>query len=775
MKKRLAQVTVGLVLLQTIVLASPQVGKREQTPSRALLGTLKGRIIDEEVKSPIAGVSVGISGNSSKTMTDAEGRFSIPNLPVGGYSVELTCPLYRSRTITDVIVKSARITFLEAELKLDLETALKAEITVRADSVLDSRSAGEAGFIHEEIRRAVGAEIDISRIVNALPSVSPAPDPWKNSLIVRGGSPAENAFYLDNIEIPNINHFPAFGSTGGAIGLLQVGFIRDLRLSAGGFPALYGDRLSSVMEIAFREGNRDEVDFELDLSLAGVGVIAEGPLGTGRGSWLLSARRSYLDLIIDLLGQGVAPNYGDVQGKIVYDLTRNDKLTLLGVSGLDRSGTDVEDAVLEKEPTYGDYDTSEHAAGINWLHQWGASGYSMTSFSHSGVRYQGDFRWTASTLPSRRDRNAEGQWALRNVNNFRISDGLKLGGGLEIKNQTADYDSLTAAAFDVLGRAVPETGLKVRSSAWLASGFLQATWNPRPRWTLNLGLRGETFSLSPGDFPAPRLSVSWAVTPKTALEFSAGLYRQHLPLPLLLQNESFRTLHSPEAIHLIAGFRRSLPGGAVLTIEAYDKEYHRIPLDPDEPSLYVLDETAYGGYFSHHDRLLDTGRARSYGLEILLQKRLTSRLYGLFGMSFFRARYQGLDGIWRNRAYDNRFLCNLEGGWKAGRGWEFSLKTTLGGGAPYSVIDEAASRAAGSGIFDASRINLERLPASSILNLRGEKRWAINRTNLTLYVSILNVLAQRNILSYYWNTLDDRVGAIRQWGILPTLGLQFEF
>ncbi len=717
-----------------------------------------------------------IRGTAFKAITDADGRFSIPGLPVGGYALELACPLYRPRVLTDVIVKSARITYLDAELKLDLETAVRTEITVRAASpAAEPRAAGEAGFSQEEIRRAVGADFDISRIVNALPSVSPAPDPWKNSLIVRGGSPAENAFYLDNIEIPNINHFPAFGSTGGAVGLLQVNFIKDLRFSAGGFPALYGDRLSSVMEIAFREGNRDEHDYAVDLSMAGVGISAEGPLGKGRGSWLLSARRSYLDLIIGLIGQGVAPDYGDVQGKIVFDLTRKDKLTFLGVAGLDRSGTGKADAVKEKESTFGDYDTKEHAAGVNWLHQWGASGYSMTSFSHSAIGYRDDFFWTVSEREMRRDRNTEGQWSLRNVNVFRLADAFKISGGGEVKNQTADYDGSAAATTDLLGRSIPESVLKAHSSAWLAAGFLQCAWNPRPRWSLNLGLRWEKFSLSPENSVSPRFSLSWAASEQTSLEFSAGIYRQHLPLPLLLQSESFRALRNPEAVHLIAGIRRSLPGGAVLTIEAYDKEYKRMPLDPDQPSLFVLDETGYGGFFSRHDRLVGVGRARSYGLEILFQKRLTERLYGLVGLSFFRARYQGLDGVWWNRIYDNRFLFNIEGGWRAGRGWEFSFKGTMGGGAPTTAFDEEASRAAGTGVFDAARINLDRLPASLTLNLRAEKRLALDRTNFTFYVSVLNVLDRRNIIARYWNTLDNRVDSIRQWGILPTIGLQFEF
>ncbi len=173
-------------------------------------------------------------------------------------------------------------------------------ITVNAAYFPQSQdeASGVHNFTGEEIRRAPGSAGDINRILFSLPSVGKVNDLTTN-LVVRGGSPNETGYLIDNIEIPNINHYPTQGSSGGALALLNVDLIQDVEFSTGGLSAAYGDRLSGVLDVSLREGNRNEFDGQLDFNMSGAGAIFEGPLGSDRGSWLVSARRSFLDLMID--------------------------------------------------------------------------------------------------------------------------------------------------------------------------------------------------------------------------------------------------------------------------------------------------------------------------------------------------------------------------------------------------------------------------------------------------------------------------------------------
>lgn len=283
-----------------------------------LTGTLKGTIVDRATQQPLPGANIVVLDAQAGGIAGEDGRFIIPGMPLGVHRLQVSMIGYQTAIRPDIVVRANRITAVEVELE---EQPLGMEETVvTADyfSQVEEEAVSTVNFNYEEIRRSPGAAGDISRLLQALPAINMASDD-RNDLIVRGGSPAENLVIIDNIEIPNINHFPTQGASGGPIGLLNIDLIADVNFSAGGFPATYGDRLSSVMEVDLREGNRDELDIQANLDMAGAGFIFEGPLSAGRGAWLVSARRSYLELIVDAIGTGAVPRYSDLQGKITRD------------------------------------------------------------------------------------------------------------------------------------------------------------------------------------------------------------------------------------------------------------------------------------------------------------------------------------------------------------------------------------------------------------------------------------------------------------------------
>ena len=749
-------------------------GARDQSAER--LGGIAGIVLDVEVKSPLAGVRVGILERTEEAVTDAQGRFEFRSLPVGGYTLEFSFPYFKTKRVADVVVKSGRATQIAADMELDTAAMENREITVSADYYPTSGEASSSAttFSYEEIRRAAGAAGDVSRMIGALPSVARTND-TVNHLAVRGGSPVENAFYIDNIPVPNINHYPHQGTASGPIGLLNVEFIRGVDFSAGGFPVVFGDTLSSVMDIAFREGSRKSAEFQLELSMMGLGLVAEGPLPAGKGSWMVSARRSYIDLMIRLMGSGVPVSWSDLQAKVAYDLSPRDTLTFLAVAGFDDSGTEKEDAVKDAENTFGELDTTEITAGLNWFHQWGAAGYSQTSLSRSGIRYREAFRDTLSEDLLRAASNEDETWTLRNVTTLRLAPGRRLTFGAEAKRLVSRFDSFQAAAVDILGQPVPAVTRNGSVRSDLSSAFAQFAWDPVRPLTLRLGVRADRFAFSRAVRLSPRLSLSWRITPKNSLELSGGVFHQQLPPTLLVQAGASAAILEPKAVHVILGFRRLLAPDTRLSIEFYNKEYHRMPLDPAQPSLFVLDEVYRDNRFAEHGPLVFTGRARSYGVEVILQKKLADRLYGLASLALFRTRYRGYDRRWYDRVYDNRYLVCLEGGWKLSRAWEIGIRGNYAGGAPMTPFDLEASAAANTGIFDASRTNAARLPAYASLNLRCDRRFNFRSSNLILYLSLWNVFNRKNVASVYWNKLEGRPGEIVGWGFLPVLGVEFEF
>ena len=749
---------------------------RAQVDQAGKRGGITGVVLDAEVKTPLAGVRVQLLGAGLETSTDPAGRFEFPSVPAAGYTLEFSFPYFRTRRVTDVVVKSGRPTPVLTELEFDAGAVETREVTVSADYY---PSGGEAAasttaFSYEEVRRAAGAAGDVMRMIGALPSVARTNDTM-NHLVVRGGSPAENAFYVDNIEIPNINHYPHQGASSGPIGLLNVELIRDVSFSAGGFSPVFGDRLSSVMDISFREGNREGTDLQLELSMMGAGLVAEGPLPARRGSWLVSARRSYIDLLIKLMGSGVPVHWSDLQSKIVRDLSPRDRLTLLAVAGFDDSGTEKEDALKDAENTFGELDTTEATAGINWFHQWGAAGYSNTSLARSGIRYREAFRDTLSGELLRRAANEDEAWTLRNVTTLRLDPSRRITFGVEGKRLVSRFDSYQAGATDVLGHPMPFATRNGRVQSNLYSAYAQYAWDPMAPLTLQLGLRADRFASSRAFRLSPRLSLSWRMSSKDTLDASAGVFHQQLPATLLVQDDEGAISLEPRALHFVLGYRRLLSPDTRLSVEIYDKEYDRMPLDPAQPSLFLLDEFYRDNRFAEHGPLAFDGRGRSAGVEVLLQKKLADRIYGLVGLSYFRTRYRGADGRWRDRIYDNRVLVCVEGGWKLGRSWELGVRGNYAGGAPYTPFDVEASLAAGSGIFDAARINGIRLPAYASLNLRCDRRFNFRDSNLTLALSLWNVFNRKNVAAVYWNEAGGRPGEILGWGLLPVLGVEFEF
>jgi hypothetical protein len=747
-----------------------------QAESQVKQGEIRGLVRDLETQRPLAGVQVLLKGQSLQTQSDPQGRFFLTGVAVGSHILELNHSGYAVLVKPDVIVRPRRITFIE----VDLQKMLQEEVLVVGGYFApeQTQQSSLAVMSSEEVRRSPGSAGDITRALTSLPAVARINDLF-NCLAVRGGSSLENGFLVDQIPVPEINHFSRPGLTGGAIGMINVDLIRDLTFYTGGFPAVYGDRLSSILDISLREGNRERFEAQAGLDMSGFGLTGEGPLGKS-ASWLLSLRRSYLDWVLKLINTKIDsnPRYANGQAKVVLDLSPYSRLTFLALDGIDDEGLFKETSLEKGNSYYGGYKSYLYTMGINWRQLWKNGGYSSTSFAYS-------FRDTGREYFSVDDDRLESQETMkekllqvRHINSVPLGSRWRLEFGFDAKTAANQVRLFLGRYTDIWGKNIPEQISDNRLQTTQAALFLQTVVHPLERLTLNLGVRADYLSRSRRFHLSPRFSFSLQLNARASLNGSCGLFFQELPTLFFNQGPLPRDFRDLQSRHLILGFSQMLGQSTRLTLEAYDKRYKGFPLDPRHPASFFLDELTvmiFGRPYPPSAAMIDTGQAHSWGLEATLQKKLAWHIYGLVSAAYFRSRYRDFNGDWHDRVFDNRWIFNLEGGYKPDNKWQMSLRWVYAGGTPYTPYDIKLSNAANIGIYDDQRVNAERNPDYHTLNLRLDRRFNFRRSNLALYLEVWNIYDRKNIAYRNWNRSARRPEIFAQLGRVPILGMELEF
>jgi hypothetical protein len=347
--------------------------------------------------------------------------------------------------------------------------------------------------------------------------------------------------------------------------------------------------------------------------------------------------------------------------------------------------------------------------------------------------------------------------------------------GIESKYHFSSYNFFQSDYTNALGDSVPALYVDDDINSPKAGAFASLTLTPMDRLRTTAGVRYDYFDFNQHSHFSPRLSLTWKLSDITSLNAATGIFYQNLPLNILAQKVSNKELKDPVSYHAILGMSRLLNENTKLTLETYYKSYKYFPLDPAQPQFFVADYVASEGYAGNYDRLLDKGKARSYGIEATVQKKLVSGIYGLACASYSKSEYKSIDGIWRDRIFDNGLIFGVEGGIKPNNKWEFSTRWIYAGGRPYTPLDIDASRAINRSILDGTRVNDARYPAYHSLNIRADRRFLFKGSNLIAYFSIWNVYNQKNIADVYWDEINRKQGTVYQWSMLPVFGFEYEF
>ena len=754
-------------------------------------GTLAGTVRDRTTQEALPGVSVTLDGTSFGTTTDAEGRYRLTGVPAGAYNLRAVFVGYDALLRADVAVSSGNVNTLNLEVNKAPQAL--GEVTVTASRAIRVATAETPLSVQrlttEEIKSNPGGNFDISRVVQSLPGVggggSGGTAGFRNDIIIRGGAPNENVYYLDGIEVPVINHFPTQGSAGGPAGILNVSFIEDVTLSSSAFQARYDNALSSVLQFRQRDGNAERIQGNLRTSGTEVAATLEGPL-TKNTTFLASARRSYLQVLFKLIDLPIRPDFYDFQFKTTTKLSPKTTLTTLGLGAIDhfeivppKKSSPSKEFILRNNPTINQWN---YTAGLNLRHLVD-NGYLNLSLSRTQQYAAADqFQYGYAGQEAYRKlfaRTNETENKLRADVNKRLGRWQYSYG---VVGQLVHYDNnlsnrIRAEVRDASGTLVsPAVTVRFQTSLDFVryGAFAQATrtYGPDSRLTVSAGVRADgTSALSQGyrldRTLSPRISLSYALLPTLNLNASLGRYYKIPPSTILgyrdpantLLNEGSRYIRSD---HAVAGLEW-LPGAVTrLTLEGFYKQYAYYPVSVrDGISLANL-----GGDFNAigNEAIASTGQGRAYGAEAFFQQKLSGKLFAIVSLTTFRSEFSGRDGTYKPTAWDTRFLGSALLGYKLGRGWELGAKYRMGGGGPYTPYDEAASRASyqaiGQGILDYRQLNTRRLRPFQQLDLRLDKKISLRRLSFDFYIDVQNALLAKpvSVPTYTFERLPDNSG-----------------
>jgi hypothetical protein len=730
-------------------------------------GKVTGRVYNSLTNEAVPFARIQIVGLQKGAISAEDGKFEIKEIQPGVYSFKASSAGFEDEVINEITVTNSRT--VELNFPMDVlvqeqqEVVIKAKVfSKKAESPVSLRTLNAT-----EIERLPGAGRDVSKVLQALPGVASRAT-FRNDIIIRGGAPGENKFYLDGIEVPNINHFATQGSSGGPVGLLNVNFIREVEFYAGAFPANRANGLSSVLAFKQKDGNPDALITNFAIGSSDAALTFDGPLGK-KADFIFSARRSYLQFLFAALKLPFLPTYNDSQFKINIRPNKKNKITILGLGALDdfKLNTAVNDGELDPERReYNEYilgniptqDQWNYTIGVNWLH-YSKNSYqtvvaSRNMLKNIATRYAGNIVSDATKLLDYSSFEAENKFRFEHLYS---KNGWKFTGG--VGYEYARYNNQTFTKIAVQGVPVLidfESDLFLsKGSAFgqLSKAFLS------DRLNVSAGLRTDITNYSkstmnPLDQLSPMLSLSYRLTEKWSLNGNVARFHQ-LPAYTILgyrnaqgelvnkQNE----LKYIRADHFVLGTEYLTDFSSRFTIEGFYKNYKRYPFSiKDSISLANLG-TDFGVVGNEEVKSISTGRA--YGLEFLYQQKMIKGFYGIVAYTFVTSEFLDKNNTYVASSWDSKNIVSVTGGKRFNSGWEVGFRWLFSGGSPFTPVDIETSRLKdiwninGQGIPNYNLLNSQRESNFHQLNVRVDKKVFLEKIALNFYLDIQNLYGHK--------------------------------
>ena len=765
-------------------------------------GRITGRVADKHTKQPLVGALVIIAGTQLGSTTDTAGRFLISDVEEDVYKLEIHFIGYASFLETDVRVvrgKTASVEFIELTPTI-LETE---ETIVAAGYFREDAQAPVSAFTYtrDEIRRTPGATGDVFRAMETLPGVSTSGGEF-SAFSVRGGSPKENIILIDHIPFDKVSHFNG-GSTeeqdkqGGRFSIFAPNLIEEAHFQAGGFSAVYGGKLASLLDLRIKEGSRQTSTTDFRFDLTGWEFNHDGPIPLiDHTSLVFSARHTNFTRILDLTGQDDLgrPRFDDFIIKTTTELNPRHKISLLGIFAPEEFDKEIEHVFASPGSAANDivdYQESKSLLGLNWRFLTGRASVLQTSlYQRRTARLIHVGKAWPTTLPPRSPSdlhnrffltqdNEEAEVGLRSVLTYVRSPQNTWTAGLELSRTRFDNELIqdgldTLYTFDRQDwRPDPEVLYLVRPPEFinahfaaaksLCAGFGEWTFSPSQSFTANAGLRYEYSGFNGKSYLSPRLSGTYRIDRKTRFNFAVGRYYQTPEFDLIARSPRNQHLANERAYHLIAGLTRYIRDDLKFTAETYYKKLDQLIVRPDRI----------------RPQRSNAGDGWANGVDFSLIKRFVNQFYGQVNYSYARSKRNDHNG---QGPYDSDFnqphIFNVLGGYEFNKRWSFSANWRYATGRPQDAFvihqnvlaDPEKPRYA----QEITANNTERLPSFHTFNIRLDSRRQIGRIALVSFFDIVNLYSHLNVNESRFLELTGKEDQ-RGFEILPTGGLKIEF
>jgi CarboxypepD_reg-like domain/TonB-dependent Receptor Plug Domain len=758
-----------------------------------------GKVLDDNEK-PLASAKISIIELSLNVLSDENGSYKFENIEPKTYNIVATASGFEEETKFNIIIKSAGNSDLIFNLKpvsnkLEEVKIVSNPFKRKKESPLSIQSLSPV-----EIATYPGGNNDIAKVVQTLPGVSGSVGGFRNDIIIRGGAPNENVYYLDAIEIPNINHFSTQGSAGGPVGLLNVSFIDGVTLSSSAFESKYNNPLSGVLQFKQRNGNNKKFQGNLRVSASEAAITAEGPLfkkdkETANTTYLLSIRRSYLQFLFAAIGLPIRPDYWDYQYKINSKIDEYNEINFLGIGAIDDFSVkkpdnfDIQQQItLEQVPIIKQWSTT---SGLSWRKRFkDDSGFMINSIStnilnNNFKRYtdnenlQGLFFANNSRETEVKFRNE----ITKNYGNWKVVAGFNVENAI-YRNDTQDIINTLNYATEI---NFIKSGFFAQTSTTIFNDKLDISFGFRTdanSFTTQKNQLLETFS--------PRLALSYALTEEKDWKLNAtvGKYYKISPYTVLGFKDNAGNFTNKDAkytsnIHYVLGLSKIVNPTTQITVEGFFKDYRNYAVSiADGVSL-----ANKGGGFEvlGNEDVSTIGKGRTYGVEFLYQQKLTKNFFGILAYTLFKSEFTGLDQQYRPSVWDSRNLISATAGYKFKRNWEAGLRYRYAGKTPFAKVNQAQTLANyPQVVLDYNNLGENKLDAFSQLDLRIDKKWNFKKFAFNVFLDIQNALATKTPQPTDFGLNRDNEGTIinprslvavngAAGNVLPSLGIILDF
>ncbi len=732
------------------------------TYGQSAASSISGEVRDAITKQPLPGSNIVIVGTTLGATCDMNGYFVIKNIKIGKYQLKVSSTGYESQTNSDVVIAPNR----NLKISFDLKTSAVQMKEIQIMSTYFSHSTESPLSVRtlspEEIRRSPGSAEDIFRVMQSMPGVATAGGK-SAQLIVRGGSPDENRTLLDNIEIYNPIHFARTGESMGIISIVNPALLEKVDFLTGGFPAKYGDKMSSVFEMTLQDGNKELFNTDVNANIAGFGVMVDGPVSEN-GSAIFSLRRGFFDILTSIMNKPAAPRYYDAVGKLTYNLDSKNRISLVGfyyLDQIDKQGTTKESTSSSKYD-YMKRDDYGTAFGINWRSLVSSKAFTLTTLSFTGNG------WTTKqgtlTDPALLGEDIlENEFSLKSELTYEISKDINIKLGGMYKAIDSHNDSWTPAdtlrTGEIKNAATISYNPDMTNKSYL---FAQVETKLFPSIQLSAGLRFERFALTNESNLSPRLALTYNLLDNTSLNLAFGKYFQTPASYQISPDVRNLELKSALATHYVAGIEQRISDDTRATIEVYYKELASLFVSPNDTS----------------NLLLNTGSGYAKGIEVSMQKKFNGGVVGSASYSYsISKRRDNASASLYDFEYDRPHIINLIGGMELGDGWQIGAKFQFASGNPYTPVDGVAKKAGQYYLIDGA-INSARYPDYHKIDVRVDKQFNFDKWSLTAYLDLWNIYNRDNITSYSFKagTAGEIITTPRyDFGITPIIGITAKF